>query len=274
MNIYSYTFSPTGTSAKILQSINAGIADSSGPKAEYRDLTRVPAEDRVFQDADLVIVAAPVYGGKISPLIKQRLGSVSGNGAKCILVAVYGNRAFENALVDFAGFMTGRGFVVCGAAAFVGEHSYSTAETPIAQGRPDAQDIADAGTFGKEIAAKALSCELRSIDIESLKDIPSPAGALLAFRDFVMAYQKQQAEAPKVYLPQVDIGRCDDCGACLAACPTAAISSDFHGVDAEKCIKCCACVKTCPQNARTLSTPFAKPLSENFSLRKSPLWIF
>lgn len=272
MNIYSFTFSPTGTSAKVLRAINAGIADFAGKNVEFEDLTLTPAEDRMFEAGDLVVVAAPVYGGKISPLVKQRLGGVRGKGTKCILVAVYGNRAFENALVDFAGFLTDRGFTVCGAAAFVGEHSYSTPTTPIAPGRPDAQDIADATAFGKEIAAKALSGELHGIEMESLKDVPSPVGAMLAFRDFVMAYQKQQAEAPKVYLPEVDTAKCDDCGACFAACPTAAISPDFHEVDAAKCIKCCACVKTCPQNARSLSTPFAKPLSENFTQRKSPLW--
>lgn len=273
MSIYSFSFSPTGTSAKILQGIAEGMSEVADAEICHSDLTFRFAENIALSSGDIVIAAAPVYGGKISPMIKQRLKGIRGNSAKCIVVAVYGNRAFENAVAGFASFMTDCGFIVCGAAAFVGEHSYSTPATPIAPGRPDRQDIAEARTFGKKIAEKIRMGGLRQVSASSLADEPSPAESMTNFRNFVIGYQKRQAENPVVYLPQVDTSLCDDCGACYAACPTDAITPGTHQADPGKCIKCCACVKTCPQGARSLHTPFAQPLSENFAARKSPAWL-
>lgn len=273
MSIYSFSFSPTGTSAKILRGITQGISDLVATDVISKDLTFNPVEDIVLKGDDIIIVAAPVYGGKIAPIVKQRLKGIKGNKAKCIVVAVYGNRAFENAVVDFATFMSDRGFLICGAAAFVGEHSYSTAETPIASGRPDEQDMADARAFGNEIGLKINNSELREISTSSLIDEPSPMESMINFRNFVIGYQQQQAKSPVTYLPEVDTSLCDDCGSCYDACPTGAITPGCEDADPTKCIKCCACVKVCPQGARRFFSPFAKTLSENFNLRKSPVWI-
>ena len=46
-----------------------------------------------------------------------------------------------------------------------------------------------------------------------------------------------------------DVSRCVDCGACIALCPTNAISfnKDWSiNVDGNKCIRCGACVEACP----------------------------
>lgn len=274
MNIYSFSFSPTGTSAGILHGIAEGISRVLNTEVIFNDLTFNPVDRNIkLCPDDVVIAAAPVYGGKIAPVIKQRLEGIKGNNARCIVVAVYGNRAFENAAVDFATYMKDCGFVVCGAGAFVGEHSYSTADTPIAAGRPDRQDMADAIAFGEEIALKISRGEPGEVSISSLADEPSPAESLANFRSFVACYQQQQASRPTVFLPEVDLSACDECGACYAACPTGAIAPGKPAADPAGCIKCCACVKICPQGARRLFTPFAKTLSENFRLRKSPRWI-
>ena len=273
MSIYSFTFSPTGTSAQISRSITSGISEALKIDIHHADLTFNPAGNLKFSHEDIVIISSPVYGGKIAPLTKQRLSTIQGNGAKCIVVAVYGNRAFENALTDLSEFMSDHGFQVCSAGAFVGEHSYSTPATPIAQGRPDRKDLIDAHTYGKEIGAKICSGHLNMIDVSALLDEPSPTESLINFRNFVMKYQQEQSLSPKKILPVVDMQLCDECGSCYASCPTGAITADSNEVDSSKCIKCCACVKICPQNARALSSPFAEPLSENFNRRKSPKWI-
>ena len=107
MGIYSFSFSPTGTSAKIVRGIGEGVSQALDADVNFCDLTHHIAEGAEFRSDDIVIVAAPVYGGKIAPIVKQRLKGISGNGAKCIVVAVYGNRAFESAVTDFASFMSG-----------------------------------------------------------------------------------------------------------------------------------------------------------------------
>jgi ferredoxin len=273
MGIYAFSFSPTGTSAKILRAVSSGVAEGLNTDVTSVDLTFNPADDIELTERDIVIAGAPVYGGKIAPLAKLRLNALRGNGAKCIVVAIYGNRAFENAASDLAGFMAEGGCLICGAAAFVGEHSYSTSATPIAAGRPDGQDLSDAHKFGMEIASLILQDKLREVNPTELSDVPSPAESIANFRKFVVAYQQQQSTNPVTYLPTVDQSLCDGCGACYAACPTGAINPECEEVDPAKCIKCCACVKVCPQEARHLATPFAGILSENFNLRKSPRWI-
>ena len=273
MRIYSLSFSPTGTSAKILHGIIEGISEVLKTDIIHRDVTFQSVEDTALTPYDIVIVAAPVYGGKIAPIIKQRLKNIKGNSAKCIITTVYGNRAFENAADDFASFMSDSGSLICGAAAFIGEHSYSTAATPIASGRPDRHDMSDAKAFGKEIALKIQLNELHEVSTPSLTDEPSPEESMINFRNFVIGYQRQQSEKPMTYLPQVDTSLCDDCGSCYDACPTQAITPSCPEVNPAKCIKCCACVKICPQGARLFHSPFAKTLSENFKLRKSPKWI-
>lgn len=273
MSIYSLSFSPTGTSSKILHGITEGIGDILDTDVISRNLTFNPIDDIALNSGDIIIAAAPVYGGKIAPIVKQRLNGIKGNDAKCIVVAVYGNRAFEKATEDFASFMSDCGFLVCGAAAFIGEHSYSTADTPIAAGRPDNQDMANALDFGKEIALKIKTNELREVDTSTLTDESVPDESSANFRNFVIGYQQQQATNPIVYIPDVDFSLCDECGVCYGVCPTEAIAPDRKEVDPTKCIKCCACVKNCPQGARRYSTPFAEVLSENFKFRKSPKWV-
>lgn len=260
MKIYTYTFSPTGTSACVLQAVSSTLAEMPDTEIQFTNLTHNAVTDTVLTNADIAIVAAPVYGGKIAPVLKQRLDGLRGEGTRCILIAVYGNRAFENAAVDLACFMTERGFRVSGVAAFIGEHSYSTAQTPIAQGRPDDADIESARQFGCEIASRIMSGSLRQVDASALPEQPAPETSLLNFRNFVIDYQRSQKESPRTFLPEVDTSLCDDCGTCADVCPTEAIAiSDLHHTDPAKCIKCCACVKACPQKRAHTRHPICRP---------------
>lgn len=273
MKVYDICFSPTGTSAKVSEAVSRGIARILGDCETVNCNFTLSAPDIALEAEDVAVIAAPVYGGHLAVPARRRLDAVSGAGALCVVIAVYGNRAFENAVADMAVFVRERGFKPVAAAAFVGEHSYSTDMTPIAVGRPDEVDLNMAEEFGRRVGERIISGIPDEVDVTVLADEPSPEQSLCNFRAFVTEYQKMQTEAPRKFLPEVSAEICTGCGTCAEVCPTGAISADGLALDAEKCIKCCACVKACPENARTLFTPFAKPLSENFRIRKQPRFV-
>lgn len=274
MTIHNIFFSPTDTSRIIANAVTDEI--SSALNAQYATVN-VTSESRDRVDVgpdDLVILTAPVYGGHMAPIAKSRMDIINGSRTKCVLIAVYGNRAFENALADMAEFASDHSLRPIAAGAFVGEHSYSSADTPIATGRPDTEDLRTAVEFGRGIADKLSAGNVQEIDVASVRDIPSPGQALSNFKKFVTDYAAQQKSTSVKLLPEVNDTICTRCGTCVSVCPTHAIADDCHTVDSARCIKCCACVKKCPEGARSLHSPFAPVLSANFSIRKAPVIIF
>ncbi len=274
MKSLSLYFSPTGGGEKIAKAIQNGIDQNDYDYQFSLNLNKRPVSAETGEIETLpVIFTIPVYGGQMPKVAMERLNTLRSEcNQPAILVAVYGNRAFEKALIDLEAFVRERGFNPIAAGAFPCEHSYSTDETPIAAGRPDNTDLKMAEEFGRLVREKILRNDFSSVNTSDLQDEPSPEASLKNFITFVKAYQTQQSTEPKIYIPLIDTEKCTECGECSDACPTAAIREDFT-TDATRCIKCCACVKICPAQARGFHTPFARPLSENFSERKSPCWI-
>ena len=255
MKSVSICFSPTGGGEKIAKAIRRGM------------------NENFDEGLEPYLFVIPVYGGHMPVPAREHFAKVhAADGRPAILVAVYGNRAFEHALVDLENFVRERGFNPIAAAAFVCEHSYSTAETPIAAGRPDAADLQAAEDFGRQIREKLLAGNLTPIHAADLQDEPSPEASVKKFVAFVQAFRAQQAAAPQKSVPSLDKDLCTECGTCINVCPVGALQEDLS-IDAARCINCCACVKACPTHARSFRTPFAQPLSECFSLRKSPRWL-
>ena len=219
------------------------------------DLTHAVPRPETLSADTVAVFAAPVYGGRIPRTALERMEGIRGEGTPAVVIAVYGNRAFEKA-----------------AAAFVGEHSYSTERTPIAAGRPDGQDLAAAEAFGRAVRRKLAGQGPLPVDAARLKAPGTPLVPLLRFIRFVLAYRRRQKKHPVVLLPAGSADRCTHCGRCAAVCPTGAIArGDELRTDAARCIRCCACVKGCPVGARTFETPFAAALSRNFARRKPPV---
>lgn len=275
MKTISLYFSPTGGGKKIAKAIQSAMDGTDNDYQYFLNLNKqsLTEENGTVYDDLPVIFTIPVYGGHMPKIVRSRLEQVrSEKGQAAILVAVYGNRAFENALVDLELFVRERGFNPIAAAAFPCEHSYSTDATPIAVGRPDSIDLQSAQEFGRMVRNKILQKDFSTINAAELHDELSPENSIKNFIAFVKSYQAEQSSAPKTIIPVVDHEKCVECGECQRLCPTYAIGDD-QSTDPTLCIKCCACVKFCPEKARTLDSPFAKPLSENFSLRKSPCWI-
>ena len=143
-------FSPTGTSRRVAEAVGRGLNCAQTVVCDAtHDAVSVAAER-----GDAAVFAVPVYGGHAAPLALRRLDAVRGDGTPAVVVVLYGNRAYEHAACELADFVAARGFVPVAAAAFVGEHSYSTARWPIAAGRPDGDDCAEAEAFGRVVAVR------------------------------------------------------------------------------------------------------------------------
>jgi ferredoxin len=251
-------FSPTRTTARIVAAIAQG---TQLPAAEPLDLTPPEARMRRFaetQDA-LAIIGAPVYGGRIPSEAALRLRRLRAHETPAGLVVVYGNRAYEDALLELRDLVTELGFRPIAAAAFIGEHSYSTEATPIAHGRPDARDLAQAQEFGTLIRGKLA-------EPSALRRPPLHVPGSYPHRAWI---------PPTDVAPVTDEARCVHCGDCARACPTAAIAiGEIMTTDPASCILCTACVKSCPTGARVWQHPrIAKSrewLSTNYRARQAP----
>ena len=234
-------FSPTKTTKAILENIAEGIRADA---AKHIDVT-LPNVDRhnfpEMEDDELLVIGAPVYAGRIPEIAVGRFQKLKSKGNPAVVVVLYGNREYEDALLELSDIATAAGFLPIAGGAFIGEHSFSTESTPLAKGRPDASDIRCARKFGSSIGQLLQS-------VQSLREIRS-----LKFpgnRPF-----KEHANLPKTS-PVTGNDRCTACGTCVAACPTGSISiNETSSTNVETCILCCTCVKVCPENARDLKDP-------------------
>lgn len=263
------TFSPTLTSLSIGQKIQEGF---DADEAHVYDLTLGEKTLPTLNDNAIAIFSVPVYGGFVAPLALQRMEAIKGNNTPAVIVVVYGNRDYEQALTQLESFVIQRGFRVIAAATFIGEHSYSTANTPIATGRPDFTDLDEAHNFGCTIRNKADSYSnaqlIPTIQASKIQRPKQPLWPLLRFIFNVIKLRKSKRPMPSS--PSVNEALCKHCGICAKNCPTQAITPlQEHLTMTERCIKCCACVKSCPHKARTFATPFATLLSKHFTTRKT-----
>jgi ferredoxin len=262
MNIHTVKlvyFSPTGTTKSVLESIARGMQAET---VENLNLTPPDARTRVFAEmhSELAIVGAPVYGGRLPPDAAQRLRRLRGNDTPTVVVVVYGNREYEDALLELNDLVTEAGFIPVAGGAFIGEHSFDSETMPIASGRPDEQDLEKAAKFGKAIRKKMQG-------IGTLDEIlPLKVPGNLPY--------KKWGKWPDVS-PITREAICIRCEACISVCPTAAITMDETLItDTNVCIVCCACVKACPTGARVAEHPrirqSQKWLSTNCRQRKEP----
>lgn len=251
-------FSPTGTTRKIVRALASGI---HAPVTEM-DLTPPHAGEQpvIKLDQALTIIGVPVYAGRVPAEAAHRLRSVQGQDTPAVLVVVYGNRAFEDALLELADLTTAAGFAPLAGAAFIGEHSYSTSGKPLAPGRPDAEDLMQAAHFGGQLRAKLAGLE-------------SPANAQPLTLPGNRPYRSPMQRSGVVPITQAD--QCILCGKCAAVCPTAAVVvRDTVETDPQLCIICCACIKNCPTGARQMQDEGILQLSERLyqtcTVRKEP----
>jgi len=254
-------FSPTGTTKAIIQGIARGINQSA---VELIDITKPNARKQQLQTSEneLLVVAVPVYMGRVPALLMEWLLRIKAHNTPTVCIVVYGNRVYDDALLELKDTLITCGCLPITCAAYIGEHSFSSSETPTAEGRPDASDLHHAELLGRKINEKLLS--ISSVDHISDINIPGnyPYGGVTELWnvDFIAVSND-----------------CAQCGICAEVCPVGAIASENSNlIDNEKCITCCACIKNCPQNARTMKTGLVKDaairLNTLYQERKEPVF--
>ena len=223
MNIVEIVFSPTGGTEKVAHLIRSHWGENT-VKIDLSD-AKTDFSQYVINGEDQVLIAMPSFGGRAPAVAIERLKQIAGNGAKCTLVCVYGNRAYEDTLVEMEDAAKECGFRVVAAVAAVAEHSILP---QYATGRPDASDKAQLADFAAKIAGK-----------------DSEIASLPGNRPY-----KKSGGAGLVPKPTKD---CVKCGLCAEKCPVQAIDRASFAADPKLCIGCMRCVKQCPQNARTVN---------------------
>lgn len=252
-------FSPTGTTKKVAESVAEGL---NIEKVSLYDITKPKERENTLEvkEDELLLVAVPVYMARVPALINKYLNNIKAHKTPVVCVVVYGNRTYGNALLELADILIGTDCIPIAGGAFIGEHSFSSANLPIAESRPNADDLEYAIDFGRRIRKKLQSVS----PIDNINDIKIPGNhpyggvTELWSVDFIAISDK-----------------CSKKGICAEVCPTGAIDiEDTSIIDKEKCISCCACIKNCPENARTIKESKVKEaairLNSLFQEQKTP----
>lgn len=229
-------FSPCGGTKEAVKALGRDLA------APVRDhditLPQNRAARLAFGPEDVVILGFPVYAGRM-PLNAQTLfAGLAGSDTPAALVAVYGNRAYEGALLDLHGLATAAGFRPVAAAAVIAEHSIAGA-AQFSKNRPDVTDRDKLAAFGAGVLEKAES---------NPTTVDAPG-----------AYPTWKTPAGFSFFPVVDAAACTACGRCAQVCPAGAIPAAApKTTECADCIVCGACVKYCPAGARVLGDSKAR----------------
>jgi len=229
MKYIQLIFSPTGGTKKAAEAITSSWAAS----VETVDLTDAEmdfSEYRILPD-DVVLIALPSFGGRVPGLAAQRLSKIYGNTAKCVLVCVYGNRAYEDTLVEMEDIAKKCGFTVIAAVSAIAEHSIMH---QFASGRPDKSDQEQLRSYAQAILEK-----MKNVSSNGRLQIPG---------------NRPYKKSGGVGLVPKAAKECVGCGMCAEQCPAQAIDRNkLQSADSGKCISCMRCVVKCPHSARKVN---------------------
>ena len=264
--VWAVYFSATGTTQKAVTRIADNIASALALERCEHDFTLPAARVKplAFNAGDIVIFGTPVYAGRIPNVLLPYLDTLSGGGALAVPVALFGNRAYDNALIEQRNLLDRKGFIPIAGGAFVGEHSFSTT---LGKGRPDARDMEILDAFSADIVNT-----LRRINAgESPKHIEVKGDPEAGY------YRPKGSNGEFIDIRKVRpivLAHCTDCKICAEVCPMGSISHENVREYTGICIKCGACSKKCPEHARDYDDAnylfHKKDLEEMYARRAEP----
>lgn len=227
MNLHAVYFSPTQTTKTVVEAVCQGM----GQMPTLHDITlwepRQLSLD--FHENDCLVMGLPVYAGRIPKVTEAFIHKLRGHHTPAIILAVYGNRAYEDALLEMQDLLKAQGFDPVAGGAFIGEHSYTH---QVGTNRPDAKDIDTSIAFGKKL-------------IPLLEQHMNSPLSLTVSGNF--PYRQRPQGTPQG--PTIK-DTCTKCGSCVDLCPTHALQLDGKIlVNDALCISCHRCKKNCPVGA-------------------------
>ena len=272
-SVWAVYFSGTGTTEKVVTTLAKDLAQSLN--APYQtfcfNLPQSREGELAFGPQDLVVFGVPVYAGRVPNLLLPYIqNKVKGQNTPAVPVVLYGNRNFDDGLMELRNVLFQNGFRPFAAGAFVGEHSFSKI---LGAGRPDSEDMALAAQLAEKAAQLA-------------KDMAQPPEQPVAVEgcDPIRLYytpRDRHGEPIKDFLkakPVTDLTKCVHCGLCARICPMGSIDPNDVSNVVGKCIKCCACVKKCPVGAKSFDHPgylyHQHELEDQYAGRRAPSKIF
>lgn len=236
---YIVSFSPTGKSLGAMRMLGVFF----GKNFNEVDLCRLSERERKihFKNDDFVIIGSPVYGGRIPP-VDGLFSNLSGENTPCVICTCFGNRDYDDALLELKNKAESEGFRCIGACALVIPHVYSKV---LGKGRPDENDAVQMKNFAEAVLQKLDEGNLEKITVKG---------------NYPYKEWKMNGNVP------VPDENCVKCGKCVSECPVGAIDSNNFRADEAKCIRCTRCLYSCPASCRKMDfSAVTKRLEENFA---------
>jgi len=231
-------FSPTKTTEQVVTTLSHAF---DKPVRKINITSKANREKSYqFDPTNLAIIGVPVYAGRIPEIMETYFKTLEGNNTPTVIIALYGNRDYDDALLEMRDILNAQNFNIIAAGAFIGQHSYTR---EVGNNRPDGKDLEVVMAFAKDI-------------LEKLKN--NTNDELLFVKGNHPYRERKNGET---FAPETS-NMCIHCCLCATDCPVQVIDyDDVAQIDADNCLHCCRCIQVCPTQAKKFEHPYVKGLT-------------